>query len=109
MTYRYRVYVIDLRKDVLKEAKFRKRNPHYIPGKPCVYVGSTGKTVEERFKEHRDGVPQRHNKLAHRYGRRLRLNDMKQYRPRKSRAAIEAKECEVAESLQAKGWAVWWN
>ena len=38
----YHVYVIELSKDVLYEAKFRKCNPGYVPGKPCVYVGMTG-------------------------------------------------------------------
>lgn len=37
---RYRVYVIELSKDVLHEGKFKKRNPGCIPGKPC--VGMTG-------------------------------------------------------------------
>ena len=38
----YHVYVIELSKDVLYEGKFRKANPDYVTGKPCVYVGMTG-------------------------------------------------------------------
>ena len=38
----YSVYVIELSKDVLYEPKFKRCNPGYIPGKPCVYVGMTG-------------------------------------------------------------------
>ena len=36
------MYVIELSKDVLYEARFKKANPDYVTGKPCVYVGMTG-------------------------------------------------------------------
>jgi hypothetical protein len=39
---RHHVYVIELDKDVLCESKFKKANPDYMIGKPCVYVGMTG-------------------------------------------------------------------
>ena len=42
MRERHNVYVIELDKDVLYEAKFKKANPDYVTGKPCVYVGMTG-------------------------------------------------------------------
>lgn len=38
----HHVYVVELSKDVLLEPRFRKCNPGYIDGKPCVYVGMTG-------------------------------------------------------------------
>ena len=38
----HNVYVVELHPDVLYEGKFRKSNPDYVPGKPCVYVGMTG-------------------------------------------------------------------
>ena len=38
MRERHNVYVIELDKDVLYEAKFKKANPDYVTGKPCVYV-----------------------------------------------------------------------
>ncbi|HBH37935.1 MAG TPA: hypothetical protein DDX06_06055 [Curvibacter sp.] len=38
----YHVYVIELSKAVLDEPRFRKSNPGYVEGKPCVYVGMTG-------------------------------------------------------------------
>ena len=37
----YHVYVIELSKDVLYEGRFKKANPDYDYGKPCVYVGMT--------------------------------------------------------------------
>jgi hypothetical protein len=35
--YHYYVYVIELSKDVLYEARFKRANPDYVIGKPCVY------------------------------------------------------------------------
>ena len=43
------VYVIELDQDVLYEPKFKKANPDYITGKPCVYVGMTGHDPDTRF------------------------------------------------------------
>ena len=105
--YSYRVYIIDLANSVKRNKKFMARNPDYIDGKPCVYVGSTAKPVEDRYQEHKSGY--KANRFAKRYGRRLRLADMRPIRPRKSRASIESKEREVAETLQSRGWAVWWG
>ena len=45
MRARHHVYVIELDPDVWREPKFRRANPDYAPqpGKPCVYVGMTGR------------------------------------------------------------------
>jgi hypothetical protein len=71
---RYSVYVIDLLDDVLENRKIREANPGYIAGSPCVYVGSTAHTPEERFTQHRRGG-KLSNKYVHRYGLRLRNSD----------------------------------
>jgi len=49
----YHVYVIELSKDVLDEPRFRKANPGYRAGKPCVYVGMTGLDPDVRFDKHK--------------------------------------------------------
>ena len=49
MRENHHVYVIELHNDVLDEPKFRKANPDYLPGKPCVYVGMTGHDPDTRF------------------------------------------------------------
>jgi hypothetical protein len=104
--YRYRVYIIDLKKSVwTRSKKFREMNPQYIDGKPCVYVGSTGVDVKKRFEQHLDGVWE--NNFARDYGKRLRETDMRKIRPRKNRRSIEQKEAEVAAELRSRGWAVW--
>ena len=114
MPYKYQVYIIDLNKAVLGLKKFKARNPDYQEGKPCVYVGSTGISVEERFKQHVCGKKSKKgkdlsNKYVKKYGKRLRYNDMKNIRARKTRLTIEKKEAEVAKELELKGWAVWWG
>ena len=50
------IYVIALDEAVLSDKKFSAMNPNYIEGKPCVYVGSTALTPDERFQRHKDGI-----------------------------------------------------
>lgn len=52
----YNVYVIELAKDVLYEAKFKKCNPNYSAGKSCVYVGMTSLDPDVRFDKHKAGI-----------------------------------------------------
>ncbi len=52
----HHVYVVELSKDVLLEPRFRKNNPGYIDGKPCVYVGMTGLDPDVRFDKHKAGI-----------------------------------------------------
>jgi hypothetical protein len=51
--YHHYVYVVELSKDVLYEARFRKANPDYVAGKQCVYVGMTGLNPDVRFDKHK--------------------------------------------------------
>lgn len=69
MRERHFVYVIELDKDVLYESKFKKANPDYVTGKPCVYVGMTGHDPDLRFDQHKSGI--KANKYAQKYGLRL--------------------------------------
>ena len=48
--------MVELSRDVLREAKFRKANPGYDGANPCVYVGMTGLSPEERFDKHKAGI-----------------------------------------------------
>jgi len=105
--YRYRVYIIDLKKSVMKDRRFRERNPQYREGAPCVYVGSTGRPVDVRFQQHL--ADYKANRYARDYGKRLRTGDMKAIRPRRTSGSIVRKECQVAQELQERGWGVWWH
>lgn len=52
----YRVYVIELSKDVLQKNRFMKANPDYVPGQLYVYVGMTGLYPTVRFDKHKAGT-----------------------------------------------------
>ncbi|MGO8927074.1 MAG: hypothetical protein ACLQU3_09325 [Limisphaerales bacterium] len=65
----HNVYVVLLDSAVGKIRKVRAENPRRDPKKPCVYVGMTGLTPEERFANHKAGI--KDASLVKRYGIRL--------------------------------------
>ena len=69
----HNVYVVLLDPAVGKLRKVRAENPKRDPKKPCVYVGMTGLTPEERFANHKAGI--KDAPLVKRYGIRL-LTDL---------------------------------
>jgi hypothetical protein len=102
--HRHSVYVVELSPEVLNEAKFRKANPDYDVTKPCVYVGMTGLTPEQRFANHQKGV--KSNRFAHQYGLRLLPRLYAVYNPMPYRAAQDM-EVELAIGLREEGYGVW--
>ena len=100
----HRVYVIELDPAVFRDKRFRERNPHCRPGMPCVYVGMTGLTVEQRFENHRRGY--KGSRLVKEYGRRLRP-DLFAHVERMPFAAAQQMEVCLAEDLRQRGLAVW--
>jgi hypothetical protein len=62
------LYVVELNPKVF-ERRFFEANLHWIPGRPCVYVGVTGLTSEERFRAHLRG--EHAAWFVRMYGRRL--------------------------------------
>jgi hypothetical protein len=102
--YHHNVYVIELDKAVLKEPKFRRANSGYDPAKPCVYVGMTGLTVQQRFANHRKGI--KSNRFAHQYGVRLLPELYECFNPMPYEGAREM-EVELAVGLREEGYGVW--
>jgi predicted GIY-YIG superfamily endonuclease len=98
------VYVIELDPAVLGERRFLERNPGYVAGMPCVYVGMTGLPIAKRFANHKAG--HKSNRYAHQYGVRLLPGLYECFNPMPFRAAQEM-EFELAEELREKGYAVW--
>ena len=102
--YRHYVYVIELARAVLYERKFQKANPDYNPERPCVYVGMTGLTPEQRFQNHKQGL--KAAGVVRRFGERLvprlyeHLNPMP-YAKAKDMESI------LAESLRKRGFTVY--
>ena len=100
----HHVYVVELSKDVLLEPRFRKCNPGYIDGKPCVYVGMTGLDPDVRFDKHKAGI--QHNRYVLRYGLRLLPDLYEGFNPMRY-AEAAAREVEIGIDLRANGWGVW--
>ena len=106
MRAKHFVYIIELENGVLNESKFKKANPNYVTGKPCVYVGMTGLDPDVRFDQHKAGI--KTNKYAMKYGMRLlpeiyeRLNPM----PYGDAQYIEV---DLAIRLRESGYGVWQN
>lgn len=106
MAASHNIYVIELAKEVLMLKKFRTKNPEYKEGKPCVYVGMTGKTPEERFEQHKTGY--KSSSIVKRFGQHLRPRQYQKYNPMTYEEASEM-EFEKARRLRKKGWGVWVN
>lgn len=102
--YHYHVYVIELSKDVLCEAKFKKSNPDYDYGKPCFYVGMTGLDPDVRFDKHKAGIQS--NRFVREYGLRLVPELYEMYNPMPYEGAVEM-EVELAIGLREAGYGVW--
>lgn len=102
--HHHHVYVVALSPSVLDEARFRKANPDYVPGKPCVYVGMTGLDPDLRFDKHKAGIQS--NRFVFHYGMHLlpKLYDV--YNPMPYAAACEM-EVELAIALREAGYGVW--
>lgn len=102
--YHHHVYVIELSHDVLYEPRFRKANPDYRSGKPCVYVGMTGLDPDRRFDKHKAGIQA--NKFVQQYGLRLLPPLYEMYNPMPYQGACEM-EVELAIGLREAGYGVW--
>ena len=102
--YHHSVYVVELSSDVLNEARFRKSNPGYVLGKPCVYVGMTGLSPDERFDKHKAGI--KANRFVRLYGLRLLPHLYEVYNPMPYEAAREM-EVELGIGLREDGYGVW--
>ena len=100
------LYVIRLDDAVLRERKFKERNPGYQSGKPCVYVGQTSLDPDDRFQQHKDGY--KASRIAKKYGKYLMRKRYERLNPVQA-AEAEDREKVLAASLQRKGYGVWCN
>ena len=100
----HNVYVIELSNDVLLESRFKKCNPGYVDGKPCVYVGMTGLDPDVRFDKHKAGIQS--SRYVHKFGLRLLPDLYEGYNPMAYDAAREM-EVELGILLRDAGFGVW--
>jgi hypothetical protein len=103
----HNLYVVELRLEVFdKERRFSEANPHWQPGKLCVYVGMTGLTPEERFRKHLQG--EKEAWFVHKYGVRLVPELYRHFNPMPYDLA-HVMEPELARQLREQGYGVWQN
>lgn len=102
--HHHHVYVVELSRQVLSEARFVKANPDYLGDKPCVYVGMTGQSPDVRFDKHKAGL--KSNRFVREYGLRLMPELYECFNPMPYEAAREM-EVELAIGLREEGYAVW--
>ena len=100
----YHVYVIELSKDVLYESRFKRNNPDYVTGKPCVYVGMTGLDPDLRFDKHKAGIQS--NRYAQQFGLRLLPDLYEAYNPM-AYGEAQSMEVELGILLREAGFGVW--
>ena len=104
---KYYVYVIELDSKVADLRKFRLKNPKYIKGNGCVYVGQSSKKPEVRFEQHKEGY--KSNTFVRRFGIKLILDFYEKYNPIPTRKDAEELEDFLSGILRKKGYGVWSN
>lgn len=105
--FHHSVYVVELARDVWKaSAKFRRANPDRDPAKPCLYVGMSGLTPEERLANHRAGI--RSSRLVHQFSLELRPDLYEGLNPMSFREAARMEKV-LAKVLRGDGYGVWQN
>ena len=103
----YFCYVIQLDPKVTDKKKFRKKNPKYLRGNICVYVGQSYRKPEIRFVQHKEGY--KSNKFAKEFGLKLRPDIYEKYNPIPTRKDAEEIERMLAFKLRDAGIGVWFN
>lgn len=101
--YHHSVYVVLLAPAAARLRAVRAANPRRDPAKPCVYVGMTGLTPEERFANHKAGIKAAF--VTKRHGIRLLPELYAHLNPMPYEIAQQM-ERELAEDLRQAGYTV---
>ncbi len=101
--YHHHVYVVLLAPEALQVSELLQANPARDPAKPCVYVGMTGLTPEERFRNHKAGI--KAARIVRKYGVRLLSELYECFNPMPFEAAAQMEQ-DLAEDLRKQGYTV---
>ena len=101
--HHHNVYVVLLDTAVARHRRVKAVNPARNSKLPCVYVGMTGLTPEERFANHKAGVKSAW--VVKRYGVRLLPELFAHLNPMPFEAAAQM-EIDLAEDLRRAGYTV---
>jgi hypothetical protein len=101
--HHHNVYVVLLDPAAGRLRAVRAANPKRDPKKPCIYVGMTGLTPEERFANHKAGT--KAASVVKRYGVRLMPELYEHLNPMPYEAAAKM-EVDLAQDLRRAGYTV---
>ena len=101
--HHHNVYVVLLDPAAGRLRAVRAANPRRDPKKPCVYVGMTGLTPEERFANHKAGI--KAASVVTRYGTRLLPELYQHLNPMPFEPAARMEQ-DLAEDLRRAGYTV---
>jgi hypothetical protein len=101
--HHHHVYVVLLDPAVGRIRKVRAENPNRDPKKPCVYVGITGLTPEDRFANHKAGIKDAW--VVQRFGIRLLPELYADLNPMPFEAAAQMEQ-DLAADLRRAGYTV---
>jgi len=101
--FHHSVYVVLLDQAVAQHPSVVKLNPKRDPTMPCVYVGLTGLTVEERFANHQAGYKSAWT--VKKYGQRLCPELFSYLNPMPYEDAAQM-EKDLTADLRAQGYTV---
>ncbi len=101
--HHHHVYVVLLDPAVGRIRTVRSANPDRDPTKPCVYVGMSGLSPEERFANHKQGL--KASSVVKRFGLRLLPELYAHLNPMPYEAAAQM-EKDLAEDLRREGYTV---
>jgi len=102
-SHHHHVYVVLLDARAARMRELRASNPHRDPAKPCVYIGMTGLTPEERFQNHKAG--KKAARVVQMYGVRLLPEFYEVFNPMPFEAALAMEE-DLAADLRSQGYTV---
>lgn len=101
--HHHSVYVVLLDDKAASLGKVVRANPNRNPAKPCLYVGMTGLTPEQRFQNHKRGF--KAARVVQRYGKRLLPEFYACFNPMPYEAAAQM-EKDLSADLRAQGYTV---
>jgi hypothetical protein len=101
--HHHHVYVVLLDPAVTRSRRVVAENPGRDPGKPCVYVGMSGLTPEERFANHKNGI--KASSAVKRFGLQLMPELYAHLNPMPFEAAVQMEQ-DLAEDLRKLGYTV---
>lgn len=99
----HHVYVVLLDSTIASFSEVLRANRGRDPGKPCVYVGMTGLSPEERFANHKSG--DKSSSYVRRFGLRLLPELYAHLNPMPFEAAVRMEQ-DLAQDLRSLGYTV---